>query len=93
MPLMPNIPVDYETIDGITYAVQEGLKTEIGYQFDSRTGDGRPLTDHLSDDKLWGDIRRRARTHPALKSELERLIVFYQLIKTQETNETMWHPV
>jgi hypothetical protein len=89
MSLIPSASIEYETVNGITYAVQEGLKTEIGYQFDSRTSDGRPVIDHIRDNQLWGDIRRKATTHPALKIELERLIMFYQLIKTEKTNKLL----
>jgi hypothetical protein len=39
------------------------------------------LISQLREDQLWGDIRRRARTHPGLQAELERVIMFYNLIK------------
>ena len=48
---------------------------------DSRTSDGRPLFDHIQEDKMWGEIRRMAKTHPGLQAELERVIVLYNLIK------------
>jgi hypothetical protein len=44
----------------------------IGYQYenkiDTRTSDGRPLHEHIMEDKLWGDIRRAAKTNVALQS-------------------------
>jgi hypothetical protein len=46
---------------------------------DSRTEDGRPLHEHLMESKLWGNIRRAARTDPALQAELDRVIMFYYL--------------
>ena len=51
---------------------------------DSRTPDGRPLHDHIMEDKLWGDIRRAAKTNPALHDALERAIVIYQLSKKND---------
>ena len=41
----------------------------------------RTLHDQMKEDQLWGNIRRRARTHPGLQDELDRVIMFYQLIK------------
>jgi len=50
---------------------------------DSRTSDGRPLIDHLRETAMWGEIRRLARTHEGLRSELERVIMYYELIKNE----------
>ena len=95
--LVPNVAITYETENGITYAKQAGLleKIEVGYKFDPRTDDGRPLTKHLEDAQLWSNIRKKAKTHPGLQAELERVIVFYNLIKTNNTkiDTIMWHPV
>ena len=93
--LTPAIPMTYETINGITYSKQVGSinKVEIGYKFDPRTSDGRPLVDHIRDDKLWANIRARATTHAGLQSELDRVIMFYNLIKPNEPTNIMWHPV
>jgi hypothetical protein len=52
--------------------------------YDKRTSDGRPLRDHMQEDKMWADIRRLARTTPALQDALERVIMIYKLIKTNE---------
>jgi hypothetical protein len=49
--------------------------------FDSRTSDGRPLIEHVKEDKLWGEIRRAARTNEALQSALDRAILVYHLSK------------
>lgn len=51
---------------------------------DNRTVDGRPLRDHIMENKLWGDIRRAALTNPALHDVLERAIVIYQLSKKND---------
>jgi hypothetical protein len=50
----------------------------VGY--DHRTNDGRPLHEHILEDKLWGEIRRTAMTNPTLQTELERVIMLYHLI-------------
>jgi hypothetical protein len=36
------------------------------------------------EDKMWGEIRRAARTNPTLQDALERVIMIYQLSKTNE---------
>jgi hypothetical protein len=46
---------------------------------DNRTRDGRPLHEHIMEDQMWGEIRRMARTDPALQEILERAIVYYNL--------------
>jgi hypothetical protein len=51
---------------------------------DFRTSDGRPLFDHIQENKLWGEIRREARTNPTLQDALDRAIMIYQLTKTDE---------
>jgi len=52
--------------------------------YDSRTADGRPLREHIMEDKMWGEIRRAARTNPTLQDELNRVIMIYKLSKTNE---------
>ena len=52
--------------------------------YDKRTSDGRTLVDHIREDKMWADIRRLARTTPALQDSLERVIMIYKLIKVDE---------
>jgi len=54
----------------------------VGY--DHRTSDGRPLVDHMKEDKLWGNIRREAQTNPALQAALDRAIIIYNLSKTND---------
>jgi len=40
--------------------------------------------EQILEDKLWGNIRRKAKSHPALQEELDRVIMFYNLIKDNE---------
>jgi hypothetical protein len=39
------------------------------------------IIDQLQEDKLWGDIRRTAKTNPALKHALDEAILIYTLSK------------
>lgn len=52
--------------------------------YDQRTSDGRPLRDHMMEDKMWGEIRKMAKTNPTLQEALERVIMIYKLIKPNE---------
>ena len=70
--------VGYES--GIEYDPVSGHKID----YDKRTPDGRPLHDHLMDSKMWGEIRRAARTNPTLQDALDRVIIIYKLTKTDE---------
>jgi hypothetical protein len=87
--LTPNAAYVYERDGDEVYAREVG-KTDrklIGYQYemenkpDPRTGDGRPLREHMQEDQLWGDIRRAAKTNVALQSALDRAILVYHLSK------------
>jgi hypothetical protein len=58
-----------------------GYKYEMEDKPDPRTNDGRPLREHIMEDKLWGEIRREAKTNPALQTALDRAIMIYRLSK------------
>jgi hypothetical protein len=98
--LKPGATYIYERNGEEVYAreVGETDRTLIGYKYemedkpDPRTADGRPLIDHIREDKLWGEIRRMAHTHEGLREELERVIIYYQLLKESD-NTVMHHPV
>jgi hypothetical protein len=83
--LKPGATYIYERTGDEVYAREFG-KTErklVGYTHvaDPRTSDGRPLHDHMMEDKMWGEIRRMAPTNPALQSALDRVIMIYRLSK------------
>ena len=96
--LKPGATYIYERVGNEVYAREFGADPNtrrlIGYgydpvtghqiDYDKRTADGRSLHDLLREDKMWGDIRRLARTNPALQDALERVIVVYNLIKVDE---------
>lgn len=90
--LKPGANYIYERANGVTYAREFGADPSTrqvhGWdyrpddpKFDPRTGDGRPLHDHLMESKMWGDIRREARTNKVLQDVLERAILIYHLSK------------
>lgn len=96
--LKPGATYIYESVNGVVYARESGAdpstRVPIGYEYDpitghridhdARTADGRPLYNHIQEDRLWGEIRRAARTNPTLQDALERAIMIYQLSKTNE---------
>ena len=86
----------YERDNGVVYAREFGADPSTrqvhGWDydpenpnFDPRTGDGRPLHDHIMDSKMWGEIRREARTNEALRNALEQCILIYNLSKDHGT--------
>ena len=83
--LKPGATYIYEKADGITYAREFGsdpeTRTEVGWDYDARTTDGRPLHDHIMDAKMWGEIRREAKTNITLQRALDRVIMIYKLSK------------
>jgi hypothetical protein len=96
--LKPGATYIYERVDNKVYAREAGAdpstRRAVGWDYDpvsghqvdydKRTSDGRPLIDHVREDKMWGDIRRLAKTNPALQDALERAIVIYKLIKVDK---------
>lgn len=86
--LKPDTKYIYEHADGVTYAREWGASPDarfvIGWDQQYKG---------LSEDKMWGEIRRMARTDPALQDLLERAIVYYNLKKDHDGKAPMWHPV
>jgi hypothetical protein len=83
--LKPGVKYIYERENGTVYAREFGAapetRKEIGYNYDPRTSDGRPLHDQIMDDQMWGEIRREARTNITLQKALDRVIMLYKLSK------------
>jgi len=86
--LKPGATYIYERNGGTVYAREIGAdpstRKEIGWDYDSRTSDGRPLYEHIQDSKLWGEIHRAAKTNPALQSALDRVKIIYHLGKDKD---------
>jgi hypothetical protein len=90
--LKPGARYIYERNGGVTYAREFGAdpstREAIGWDydptkpgFDARTGDGRPLHDHILESKMWGEIHREAKTNITLQKALDRVIMIYKLSK------------
>ena len=85
--LKPGATYIYERNGDEIYAREFGAEPStrkiIGYDHkpDPRTSDGRPLHEHIMEDKMWGEIRREARTNITLQKALDRAIMIYRLSK------------
>jgi len=92
--LKPNTTYIYERANGVTYARESGAdpstRQAIGWDYDEEHVH-RSMHDKIVEDTLWADIRRLARTNTTLKSELERVIMVYNLIKDGDPPD--YHPV
>lgn len=68
----------YESPDGGCTVYER----EVGSMTRTLINDDRnSLQSQLKEDQLWGQIRRLARTNPSLQDQLDRVIVYYNLIK------------
>jgi hypothetical protein len=85
--LKPGATYIYERAGNEVYAREFGAnpanRTLVGHGYDPITGHKIDY-DSMQEDKLWGNIRRAAKTNPALQDALERAIMIYQLSKTDE---------
>ena len=93
--LKPGVPLIHERVGKVVYAREFGAdpmtRKVTGWDydkdnpnFDPRTGDGRPLIDQLREDKMWGEIRRMAKTNPTLQAAIERVKIIYHLSKDKD---------
>ena len=93
--LKPGVPLIHERVGNVVYSREFGAdpmtRKVTGWDynkddpnFDPRTGDGRPLHEHIMDSKLWGEIRRAARDNPALQAAIDRVIITYHLSKDKD---------
>lgn len=94
--LKPGAPLIYERVDDILYSREAGAdpatRKEVGWDFDPRTVDGRPLFRHIQDSQLWGQIHRAAKTNVTLQKALEQCIIIYHLSKPP-SEPVQHHPV
>ena len=90
--LKPGATYIYERDGATVYAREVGADPSTrqihGWQYDKnkpdydpRTSDGRPIHEHILEDKLWGEIRREAKTNITLQRALDRAIMIYRLSK------------
>jgi hypothetical protein len=88
--LEANATYIYEKADGITYARKLGDPPDTRFEI-GRDYDREQLRQDLMDAKMWGEIRRAAKSNPALQEALDRVIVIYELSRQDES--IMHHPV
>jgi hypothetical protein len=90
--LKPGVTYIHERVDNVVYSREFGsdpsTRQVAGWDynkdnpnFDPRTTDGRPLIDQMREDKMWGEIRREAKTNVTLQKALDRAIMIYKLSK------------
>ena len=81
--LKPGAEYIYTRRDGTVYQQEQGSLDEeaVGWDYDPRTEDGKPLIDQIRNAKLWGEIHRADKTNPLLQEALERAIMIYHLSK------------
>ena len=87
--LKPAAALIYERDGDTVYAREAGAdpatRSEVGWDYDPRTATGRPLREEIKESKLWGDIRRAARSNPTLQDALEHAIMVYHLTRTDKS--------
>jgi hypothetical protein len=96
--LKPGAEYIYERVGNEVYAREAGADPStrrlIGYGYDPVTGhqidytkqtsDGDSVFDRIQEDKMWGEIRRLAKTNPTLQDAVDRVIMIYKLIKVDK---------
>ena len=78
--LKPGATYVYEHADGVTYAREFGAPHNERFEI-GRTLEKQSEIDNLKEDKLWGEIRRSAKSNPLLQQALDRAIMIYHLSK------------
>jgi len=95
--LKPGAALIYERDGHTVYQREAGAdpatRTEVGWDYetheerhdsDIRAG-MKKRRDQMMEDKLWGAIRREARTNPALQDILDHAIMVYHLTQTDKS--------
>ena len=81
------MPQIFESPDGgETVYVREVGATERHLY--SQSEKARSIFDQIKEDKLWGEIRRAARTNPTLQRALEQCIIIHNLSKENGNSKT-----
>ena len=81
--LRPGATYIYERDGDTVFRRESGATDREVMGYGARTNDGRPLVDHIREDKLWGEIRRAAKTNPTLQDALDHVIMIHKLTKTK----------
>ena len=95
--LKPGATYIYERVGDTVYQREAGAdpstRVEIGYDYEmyeERRAENirenrKDLFERMMEDKLWGNIRRAARTNPALQDILNHAIMVYHLTQTDKS--------
>jgi hypothetical protein len=75
--------VIYESPDGgkTVYSRKAGSTVRELY---SESEEVKSLHEQLLEDKMWGEIRRLAKTNTALKDAVDKVITVYHLVKDRK---------
>jgi hypothetical protein len=84
---------DGDTVYARELGADPGTRTEVGHDYETfeerRDADIRAgmktRRDSMMEDRLWGNIRRAARTNPALQDILDHAIMVYHLTRTDKS--------
>jgi hypothetical protein len=82
--LKPGATYTYEHRDGIVYATESGTTEKIVIGWDhkpNKPGDGRETYLESKESLFWREIRKAAKTNPALQNALDQCIMLYHLSK------------
>lgn len=74
------MPKIYESPDGGNTIYER----ESGQMDRTLVKENKTLIEQIRESAMWGEINRMARTNPGLQAELDRVIMFYNLIKNHE---------
>ena len=85
--LNPDKTYIYEHVDGITYAREFGAPPDKRFEI-HRTSERQDIIDNLREDKLWGDIRRAAKSNPLLQDAIDRVKIIYELTNQDGKEQT-----
>lgn len=78
--LKPNTKIIYESPDGGDTVYGRYVGSNDRWMVGQSTK-AKDLIDAIKEDKLWGEIRRAAKSNDLLREALERAIMIYHLSK------------
>ena len=95
--LKPGASLVYERDGATVYQREVGsdpsTRTEVGHDYSTyeehrdqqQRNSRQDLIQQMRDNQLWGNIRRAARTNPALQNILDQAIMMYHLTRTKSS--------
>jgi len=92
--LTPGAALIYERDGHTVYQREAGAdpatRSEVGHDYDQHRDlriqeNMKQKHDQMMEDRLWGEIRKEARTNPALQDILDHAIMVYHLTRTDKS--------